>query len=250
MGLRQRLDDLGFVGERRAVAVLLLAFYAVLYFLVALSNPEGLGPAFGGLCACYALAIFALVAGWFWARWFTNGLAWSGMMMGALALIMGGWNVVFGIYAGSHGAMFLCLGGRRMAEVFDLQAAWRERFGLDEHGVVRVRRAVTRAAAALPSLVLWALAPRHDTAALALAIAGALGLVGLIRLRTVGVLLCGVGAVGAAVCAACAPSWASFGLVHGLRVPAPGCFALLAAAALSLAFVPFARPLVRYLRGR
>lgn len=250
MDLRAKLDGIGLVGERRAGAVLVLAFFGVVYFLVALANPEGLGRAFGGLAACYGLGAFALAAGWFWARWYANGLAWSGVMMGTLAVVMGGWSVATGVYLGTHGVVVLCLKGRKMAEVYDNQAAWRERYRLDEQGALRVRRAVTRAAAALPSLILWALAPRTESGALAVLVVGALGLIGLIRMRSLGVLLCGASGVGAAILAAGASSRAPVVTIAGssVAVPSPVWLAVIATLALLAVFVPFAVPIARFLR--
>jgi hypothetical protein len=135
-----------------------------------------------------------------------------------------------------------------MAEAYDLKPAWREKYQLDEQGVIRVRRAVTRAAAALPSLVVWALAPRSDAATAAITIAGALGLIGLIRMRSFGPLLLGASAVGAALtaltCKTCGPT------LHlaGTTMRPTAWLGLLAAAVLFAAFAPFARPIARYLR--
>ena len=250
MSVRAKLDEIGLVGERRALTVLLFSFFAIVYFLVALADDSGWGRAFGGLAACYGLAVFGLAAGWFWARWFAGGIAWSGLMMGVLALVMAGWNPVVAIYLGTHGAAVLCLGGRKMAEAYDLQPAWRERFQLDEHGVIRVRRAITRAAAALPSLIVWALAPRGEAAVAALTIVGALGLLALIRLRTAGVLLCGASAAGALAVALGHLGDATALRVHGIGGPPLFALGLLAGAALLGACLPFVRPIARYLVRR
>jgi hypothetical protein len=248
MSVREKLEGIGLVGERRALAVLVLSFYFVLYLLVALADQSGWGRAFGGLAATYGLAAFGLVAGWFWARWYASGIAWSGVMMGVLALVMGGWNGIFLFFLGTHLLCVVCLLGQRMAEIYDLKPAWREKHQLDEEGVIRVRRAVTRAAAALPSLVLWALAPRSDAATWAVTVASTVGLVGLLRMRSFGPLLLGAGGVGAALawlgCRTCAPALS----IAGASLRPTAWLGLAAAAVLLTAFVPFARPIARYLR--
>jgi hypothetical protein len=248
MSVRDRVAGLGLVGERRALAVLVLCFYFLLYLLVALADQSGWRRAFGGLAATYGLAAFSLVAGWFWARWYASGIAWSGVMMGALALVMGGWNGIIGFFLGTHVVCVLCLMGPRRAEAYDLQPAWREKYQLDEQGIIRVRRAVTRAAMALPSLVLWALAPRSDAATWAVTVVGALGLVGLIRMRSFGPLLLGAGAVGAAVAWLGGPTFAPTLSVAGATLHPTAWLGLCAAVALFAAFVPFARPIARFLR--
>jgi hypothetical protein len=248
MSLREKLDGIGLVGERRALAVLVFCFYFVLYLLVALADQSGWGRAFGGLAATYGLAAFSLVAGWFWARWYASGIAWSGVMMGALALVMGGVNGIFLFFLGTHVVCVLCLLGPRMADSYDLKPTWREKYQMDEQGIIRVRRAVTRAAMALPSLVLWGLAPRSDAATWAITVAGAVGLLGLIRMRSFGPLLLGASAVGAAFawlgCKTCAPTLS----IAGATLRPTAWLGLIAAAVLFAAFVPFARPIARYLR--
>jgi hypothetical protein len=248
MSVREKLDGIGLVGERRALAVLVFAFYFILYLLVALADQSGWRRAFGGLAATYGLAAFSLTAGWFWARWYASGIAWSGVMMGILVLVMAGVNGIFLFFLGTHLVCVLALMGQKMAEAYDLKPAWRDRYQLDEQGVIRVRRAVTRAAAALPSLVVWALAPRSDAATAAVTIVGALGLIGLIRMRSFGPLLLGASAVGAALtaltCKTCGPT------LHlaGTTMRPTAALGLLAAVVLFAAFAPFVRPIARYLR--
>src|SRR5262249_29972804 len=143
--------------------------------------------AFGGLSACYFTAFFALACEWFWGRWFASGLGWSGMMVGLASLVMVGWHPVLAVYGSLHALVVLALMGPKMAARFDLQPGWRERFGMDEFGVLRLRKAVTRAAAALPSLILWALGPREGEGTIVLIGAltlALLGLHGLVRGRT------------------------------------------------------------------
>ena len=85
------------------------------------------------------------------------------------------------------------LAGKKMAARYDLQEGWRQRYGMDEFGVARLRKTVTRAAASLPSLILWALGPKEGQggccwplAGIATLLAVAAGLRGLVRLRSWG----------------------------------------------------------------
>ena len=119
MSLRDKLDGVGLVGERRALAVLVFAFYFILYLLVALADQSGWSRAFGGLAATYGLAAFSLTAGWFWARWYASGIAWSGVMMGILVLVMAGVNGIFLFFLGTHLVCVLGLMGQKMAEAYD-----------------------------------------------------------------------------------------------------------------------------------
>ena len=69
---------------------------------------------------------------------------------------------------------------------------------MDEFGVARLQKTVTRSAASLPSLIFWALGPREDGMALVAGVAAVLlaaaGLRGLVRLRTWGVVALGAAA--------------------------------------------------------
>ena len=87
--------------------------------------------------------------------------------------------VIFGVM---HALISLCLLGEKMAAAFDAKPGWRERWKLDEQGVIRVTKSVTRAASSLPALVMFALAPRGDQALVAygwVLTLGALALFGL-----------------------------------------------------------------------
>ena len=79
-----------------------------------------------------------------------------------------------------------------MASRYELQATWRERYAMDEFGVARLGKAVTRGAASLPTLIMWALAPREGDQMLLLGGLALLlavgGLSGLVRLRSWGLL--------------------------------------------------------------
>jgi hypothetical protein len=155
------LKELGYERERAAVALLSLSFFGILYFLVSLNAPPGWAPVFAGLMICYLTAFLALASQWFWARWFASGLGWSGFMLGLMSLVMIGWHPSLAIYTVLHGIIVGALMGQKMSSRYELQSAWRERYGMDEYGVARLGKAVTRGAASLPTLIMWALAPRE-----------------------------------------------------------------------------------------
>jgi len=185
-----------------------------------------------------------VVAEWFWGRWFAVGLGWSGVMVAVVSLIMVGWAPALAIYGLAHALIMVPLSGRTMAARYDLQEAWRQRYRMDELGVARLRKTITRSAASLPSLILWALGPKEGQGMGLLLSFGALALVlvglsGLVRLRTWGWL-----AVGGA---------AALTLASG-NLFAPTYFAFagpdLAAAFLAAALIPFVAPAFRFLRAR
>lgn len=247
--------DLGYEKPRTAVALLPLSLFAFMYLLGTLSAPPEWTLALMGLSLCYLIAFVALASEWFWARWFASGLGWSGSMVGLAALVMMGWNEMIAVYGGLHALVLLMLVGPKMAARYDLQPGWRQRYGMDEFGVIRLKKAVTRASAALPSLILWALGPGEGQGAgLMVIVAAALALVGLhglVRLRTWGVLA--LAGAGAAVLAGTAPASAPsvlFGLPDplGVAVASPGTSSALAVLLLAAA-LPFAGAAVRYFRS-
>jgi hypothetical protein len=238
--LSARLNQFGFERTRRALAALALSAFITLYFLVAMNPdlPEGLGRVFLALSVCYGVAFMGVVAEWFWGRWFATGLAWSGIMMAIAVMVLVGWAPALAIFGGLHLLVAVSLMGKKM----------------DEYGVARLRKAVTSAAASLPSMIMWVLGPKEEglamvggLAALVLVVAG---LRGLVRLRSWGVLsLGGAAAVaGASTLLARAHELPSLGYdsaqMHvGQLVGAPLAFVFLAAAV-----VPFVRPVARFLR--
>lgn len=251
------VSPIGFEGERKAVSLLILAFYLALYGLLALLS--ALDPAMGAflpmcaaLAACYGVSFFALGAGWFWARWFAVGLGLSGLTNAAFGVVMLRSlepEIVF--YGLTHGLIALCLQGERMVAQFDAQPAWRQRWSLDDAAVQRVRKAVTSAASSLPPLIVFALQPRQPTAALAVLGLATLGLVGLLSRRTWGVLvLGGAGVLGVSLAlSAAGPRLLTSSAMYSSGSPAPGGLLLLGALFLVLSAAPFARPVARYLRG-
>jgi len=240
--LQTKLGTLGFEGPRRAAAALALSIFVVLYIFLSFNAPPGWGPAFAALGLCYLVAFFSVVSGWFWGRWFATGLGWSGLMVAGISLVMVGWAPALAIYGALHALVVLPLSGKSMAAQYDLQAGWRERYKMDELGVARLRKTITRSAASLPSLILWALGPKEgqgmwlSLAALGLAI---LGLRGVVRLRTWGVLAM----AGAAVTVFGAERLTSFS-AFSLAGPR------LAVVLLAGAVLPFVVPALRYLRAR
>jgi hypothetical protein len=254
--LSARLSQIGFERTRRAVAALALSMFFSLYLLLSLNAPEGFGRVFLALAGLYGVAFVGVVAEWFWGRWFAQGLAWSGVMIAIFAMISIGWAPALAIYGGIHLLVLVPLMGKKMAARYDLQEAWREKYKMDDFGVARLQKAITRSAMSLPSLIIWALAPKDGDQALvtvgglaALALA-AFGVRGLIKMRSWGVLALG----GAAVLVASLSDIARLGFASAPACKclamdwAPSAAAALAFVCLTVAVVPFAGSVVRYLR--
>jgi len=230
------------VGERRAIGALMFAFWFVMYLMNALL---GGGPAQNllyGLAGCYGLAFFALVAGYFWARWYAVGVSLFGVIVAGIGLWQMGpeFQVLFiGI---THLTATMMLWGNGMSALYDGQLAWRERFHMDEHAVQRLGRSVIRAGVSLPMVIIYGLAPKQP-AAMVLSL-GALLLVGfglraLVRMRTWGVLA--IGAAGGVMLA-----------LSGVQMMSNEALALqpaLAGALLVFAAYPWVRPLARAIRA-
>jgi len=247
------------LGERRALALLLLAFYATIFFLLALGQAGQWQRCFGALSVAYVMAFFALASEWFWGRWVASGIGLSGVATGVLGLLTSGWNPGLAVWAGLHAAIYVPLLGAPMACKCDDASRWRERYHVDSSAGERIRRAVQRAAMALPTLILYALAPGPGQAPAWLILGSVvLGLSGLLRLRFWGVLILVTGAsvtVGALVLGVGFPASQSAGAttalvalspsailnMHGV-VGAVGALCLLGAAA------PFVRPAIESLR--
>ncbi len=248
--LSEKLGALGYERVRRAVAALSLSFFAIVFLFIAFSVPApGWQAPFVALAACYLVAFFAVVAEWFWGRWFATGLGWSGIMVAIIAISNLGWDPGLAIYGLLHAAVVVPLAGKSMAARYDLQEGWRQRYKMDDFGVARLRKTITRSAASLPSVILWALAPKEpgqgtllSLVALALVVTG---LGGLVRLRTWGWLAVGMSAVVALFGGGLLAS-ATF---HSLAFPdfaGPD----LAICFLVAAAVPFVLPALRFVRAR
>jgi len=252
--LSARLSEIGFERTRRAVAGLALSLFFSLYLMMSLNAPEGFGRVFVALSLCYGVAFVAVVAEWFWGRWFASGLAWSGIMIAIAALVAIGWIPALAIFGVLHLLVVVCLMGKKMAARYDLQEGWRQKYKMDDFGVARLQKTVTRAAASLPSMIIWALAPKEEgmaalggLAALVLTVAG---LRGLTRLRSWGVVaLAGAGVLVVSLsdvtrlAFASGPDCACRALAY-----APSAAAALALGFLVLAVLPFGGAIARYLR--
>jgi hypothetical protein len=238
------------VGERRALAAAILIFYAGLYLLAAVSGalPPEYTTAFAAVGAVYAVAFFALVAGYFWARWFAIGVALSGVISGAVSIWQMGPEEVLLFFAGTHLAAVVFLWGEAMAQPFDGQEAWRQRFHIDENARHRLGKAIIRAGVSLPYVILYALAPKPGSAIVETIVATAAaalafgGLWGLIKMRTWGVAAL---TLAAGVCFVGAIEPHGISAVGGMDV---GAAAAVAAIALGGAALPFFRPMLRAVR--
>jgi hypothetical protein len=239
-------------GERRALAAALLAFYGLFYMVVALNPPmPGWAATFGALALVYGAGFFALVAGYFWARWYAIGLGISGLITAIFSIVQVGMEPVLLFYGATHAGVSLFLWGGGMALTFDGRKEWRERFHLDENSTHKLGKSIIRLGISLPYIVLYALAPKEGAGeALFSALAGGLLLTGVIatlRMRTWGVAALAGGAL--ALCAslvAGAFEPAAFGNGYAVNVAAAGAAGLLLVVA---ALAPLARPVVRYLRA-
>jgi hypothetical protein len=256
-----KLGSVGFVGERKALALLCLGFYTTLFFMIGLSArseiPEWV-PVFTAMTLMYGVAFFAVAAEWFWGRWFATGLGYWGIWMVAMAWIttrdLPSPLVIFGVM---HAIISLCLAGEKMAAAFDAKPAWRERWKLDEQGVIRVRKSVTRAASSLPALIMFALAPREGQAVLgwtafALVITG---FGGVLVNRTYGVLALLAGAVATGALLTAPMPFATstyFYKEYFISAGDPTLMAVgySAVALIFLAALPFVRPMAAYLVRR
>lgn len=244
MSILAGLDNLGSEKLRRALALAAMGFIGSFCTLVALGAPPPLVPAFAGLALCYVVAFLGVAIEWFWARWFAVGLGWWGVMLGVLTVVMQGWVPPLVVSGVLHGIVVLALSSEKMAKLYDLQEGWRSRWNMDEFGVARLRKTVTRASMSVPILILWALGPREGGMALMAGVLGLAGLAAVVRLRTWGVLALG----GAAAVALTGPAEApvlAFGAPMSLSSSAAG---ILAGAALVAALIPLGRPILAHLR--
>jgi hypothetical protein len=247
----ERLGKIGFVQERKALALSLLGIFTSYFLLLVLAvrteMPEWL-PAFAALFAMYFIAFFSVAAHWFWGRWIAIGVGSWGATIAAWGIVqmreLSGPLVFIGI---THGLVALLLMGESMGTLFEGRTDWRARFGLDEEGVQRLRKTVTRSASSVPALVLFVLAPRQDDAAL-IALFAVLGIGALLAGRTMGL-------AGLLVAAAGMAGVTIFGSVpsvdtHGLFIatPVPQFLGAYASVALFAALAPFVGPIGRYLK--
>jgi len=226
------------VGERRAIAAAVISFYGFIYLLLGFSAPPEWAAALTAIAALYGVAFFGVVAGWFWGRWYAQGIGYWGLVTGVLGMWQIGPEPILVFLTASHGVIALLLSGESMAAGFDGRNDWRSKFHLDDLGVNRLGKSVVRAAMSLPILLMWALAPTqpNQLAAFVPLALGTAGVWALLRMRTWGLLALGSSAVVVA----------SQSTMTNHVAP----MALAAAALLASAVVPFARPMVRVLMQR
>jgi hypothetical protein len=232
------------VGERRAVACAILALYGFFYAVLALLGMvPNLGPALAALAGVYGLAFFALVAGYFWARWYAVGVGLYGVITSAVGIWQLGPEPILLFVGGTHLVATLALWGDAVAGSYDGQSGWRARFHMDDGAVQRLGRAVIRAGVSLPFILLYALAPAtgsstHMAMTIGAVVLGTIGLRGLVQLKTWGVLA--LGAAGALMTTVVGANVIAHGAA-GLQVrPA------IAGVMLLTAVVPFIAPMARW----
>ena len=232
-----------FVGERKACAAAVLAFFATLFLLNGLAGPPAFAPMFLALATAYLLGFFGVVSGWFWARWFSMGLGFSGVILAALLAWQIGFDPIVWILGGSHAVVVVALLGQSLAAGFDGRKDWREKYKMDDNAANRLGKSIINAGASLPYLILAGLAPKQGMAAAlgfaALAV-GVLGLRAMVRLRTWGVLALAASAV--LVVGARGAGWTMMGAAAEWSTVA-------AAAFLCAAVAPFVLPIARRLRA-
>jgi hypothetical protein len=233
-----------FAGERRALAAVVFVFYAIAYLGLALSALQPtLGPSFYALGGVYGLAFFALVAGYFWARWFAIGVGIYGIIVGALGMWQIGAEPLILFIGGTHLAAVVMLWGEGMSTSFDGRLGWREKFHMDESAVQRLGRSVIRAGVSLPIVLLYALAPKQPSealAGLAAFVLASFGLRALVQMKTWGVIALAGSGVLMLTLGAADLSHATWAL--------PPMMSMVAGALMLAAAAPFARPMLRYVR--
>jgi hypothetical protein len=237
------------LGERRAVTLLVLGFYTTIFVLTALAMGGAWTKCFLALALVYGVAFFGIAAEWFWGRWYAMGIGIGGITTAIIGLVSVGMEPGLLLWLGLHLLIYLPLLGDSMADRYENQEAWRQRYGLDRHGKERLRRAVVGAATGLPSLVLFALAPRQESLIYAgVALVAGLGVVGLLRMRFWGVTLLGLSLAGLA--AGVGTGGAIGCSVAGAVLPLPMWgLSLVAALGLSAAVSPFIIPAYRFLKS-
>lgn len=247
-------------GERRAIASALLAFYAFVYLIFGLvAAPPEWGMAFSAMAGVYGLGFFAIVAGYFWARWYAVGVGLSGVISAAVSIWQMGPEPILLFVGGTHLAVSALLWGKGMSALFDGREAWRNRFHMDESAANRLGNAVIRLGVSLPFVLLYSLAPKPGAASAALGLAAlalvGMSLAGMVRMRTWGVfsmaagtVVLGVSAVTSWPCAtSCPVEAASTG--HQLTLVS-GTLAVVAVSILAVGVGSFFPAIARGLRGR
>lgn len=238
------------IGERRALALLCLGAFVTLFVLVGLAQGGQWALCFGAMALVYGLAFFGIASEWFWGRWFAIGIATSGVTMAILGLVTSGWNGALLFWGLMHAAIYLPLLGSDMSSRYELQTAWRERWQLDDAAVARIKRAVHSTATALPTLIFYTLAPREGRSLAPLLLLATIGVVGLVRMRTWGIVALAGATVGTAwslVAGSCCH--ATFAPLAGVALPI-SLVGIVATLFLGLAVAPFVLPAYRMVRGK
>jgi len=238
------------VGIRRAIALLLLGFYVTQFAMTAGLGPDELFACYFGLALVYGLAFVGLAAEWFWARWFAIGVGNFGSLI-LLVLLKVGMEPIIAFVGFTHLAIWLLLLGEGMASRYEYSEATAERWNLQEESLVLMRRAIKSAGTTLPFLILWALGPDPESMQLLALGLGVLGLGGLLRGRTWGLVsLGGAGAIaladGLGAFGAPAVSYLMLSPEGGPMIYGP--IAGLLAGGLLLVPLFFAGPIRRFLR--
>lgn len=240
------------VGIRRAISLLLLSLFFWNFVLTAFLGPDEVFACFAGLSIVYGLAFVAVAAEWFWARWFAIGLGNFGSLT-LLSLLQSGLEETILVFGVSHLIISLFLGGEGMAARYEHSEATAERWNFQEESLVLMRRAVRSAGMSLPLLILYTLAPTPTALHLATLAAGVVGVAGLLRGRTWGLLaMAGAGAVALADgLGLFGPATVSYLLLtpSGSVILWGPVFALLAGSMLAAPLV-YAAPMLRFLRQR
>ena len=178
------------VGIRRAIALLLLGFYVTQFAMTAWLGPAELYACYLGLAICYTLAFVGLAAEWFWARWFAIGIGNFGSLL-LFVLLQVGMEPIIAFFGFTHLAVALLLTGEGMAARYEYSEAAAERWNLQEESLTLMRRAVKSAGSTIPILILYTLGPSPEAMHFVALGLGLVGLVGLLRGRTWGVLSLG-----------------------------------------------------------
>jgi hypothetical protein len=180
------------VGERRAIATSVLAFFTLMWWAISQQLPDAQARMFLALTGCYGIAFWSIAAGYFWGRWYSSGVLMFGMILGAMGLWQSRFDTPFIFLFGMHFLAAFCLWGESMSQLFEGKPGWRERFALDEGAVARLGNAVTRVGVSLPMILIYALAPRPKGMEFPIEMIGAglaiLAVAGIVRMRTWGIL--------------------------------------------------------------
>ena len=232
------------VGERRALSAAVLAFFFLNFLLAGFSPdiPEELHKAMFALAGSYGLAFFSLVAGYFWARWYSVGIG----LFGVIVAVVMTWQLKALVpemmfFGGMHLFVAIGLWGQAMAEPFDGQQGWRQRFHMDDSAVQRLGRSVIRAGVMLPFILVYAFGPRPDAFSLGTLALAVFGFRGLVQLKTWGIVAMGLAGAMLLV----GPTHTMVIDHYTVSLPAwPIALLLFASVA------PFAKPMARFARAR